>query len=114
MVLFLGSGYTFSSVECLLLCIQNCDGRKWAELGMSCSAPPSSGKKRKKRKRVCVVYVFKIIYGKSTFTFIPYKSNRLVFVERTVAGPLFIQQLKLQTAMYNHLKMSYSFGKDDC
>lgn len=60
-----------------------------------------------------VVCVFKIIYGKSTFTFIPYKSNRLVFVERTVAGPLLIQQLKLQTVMYNHLKISYSFGKAD-
>lgn len=70
-------------------------------------------KKRKKEKETCVVCVFQIIYGKSTFTFIPYKSNRLVFVERTVAGPLFIQQLKLQTVMYNHLKMSYSFGKAD-
>lgn len=32
-VLFLGSGYTFSFVECLLLCIQNCGGGKSEELG---------------------------------------------------------------------------------
>lgn len=63
---------------------------------------------------MCVVCVFMAVHGKSTFTFIPYKSNRLVFVEHTVAGPLLIQQLKLQTVMYNHLRISDWFGKADC